>query len=143
MIIYVVVPVAIHQRSLDKAVAKEYVIFATRASLLASHMRIATAWIFCLACQLTQAIVSYASPIVCHRLALVYAPWQFALLILQQCIVIYRRLRRWTRRHHRHHPLCVGPHLLASHSPIQLPHILSPARMLHPQLLHHRTPSPP
>ncbi len=58
----VVVPVAIHRRSLDVAVAEEYVLPPTRAALLAAHMRVAAARIRRLARQLTRAIVPSALP---------------------------------------------------------------------------------
>ena len=136
----VVVPVAIHRRSLDIAVAKVYIVSQTRAALLAAHMRVASMWTFRLARQLTRAIVPSAFPLFRHRLALVHAPRQFALLILQQRIVIHCRLHWQARRHHRHHPLRVGTNLPAGHPPEQFPQISSPARMLRPQLPHRRTP---
>jgi hypothetical protein len=92
VIIDVVVPVAIHRRSLDKAIAKIHVFTQTRAALLAVHMYVAAVRTNPLACQLTRAIFPSAPPLFCHHLALVNAPWQFALLILQQRIVIHRCL---------------------------------------------------
>ncbi len=117
----VVLPVAIHRRSLDVAVAKVYILSQMRAALLAAQMRVASARTFCLACQLTPAIVPSASPLFCHRLALVHVPRQFVLLILQQRIVIRCHLHWQARRHHRHHPLCVETNLPARHPPEQFP----------------------
>ncbi len=51
-----VVPVAIHWRSLDKAVAQVHVFTQMRAALLAAHMCVAAARTNPLACQLTWAI---------------------------------------------------------------------------------------
>ena len=75
MMVHVVVPVAIHRPTLDKAVAKEYVLSLMCTAFHAAHVRVAAVRILCFAQLFLRAIFPTTPSILYHRLALVNALW--------------------------------------------------------------------
>jgi len=69
----VVVPVAIHQRTLDEAFAKENIHSYICAAFLTAHIRVVVVQVFCCACHFPRAIFPTTLCTHFHRLALVCA----------------------------------------------------------------------
>ncbi len=132
--VYVVVPVAIYQHSIDEVVAKENVLSQICPAFLAVHVRVTAARMLCLACYYPRAIFPTTFLVDHYHLTLANMPRQFAVLIFQQRIIICRLLHRWHHQQHSHHPLCIGANLQAGDSTKQFHHILSPAWMFCSQL---------